>query len=92
MVAKVFLAISFSWGHPKDAKADFKSPSKSQISNKKTKISTFGLKSESKNYDSWNKTKDKLTADEYKKRRRTNACIKCGEFGHTFSDCPKPKP
>jgi hypothetical protein len=53
---------------------------------------TFGFKSENTNYDSWNKAKDKLTADEYNKRRRTKACINCGEVGHAFSDYPKPKP
>ena len=47
---------------------------------------------ESKNYDSWNKAKDKLSTDEYNKCRRKNDCIKCGEVGHKFSDCPKPKP
>jgi hypothetical protein len=41
-----------SWGHPKDTQADFKSPSKSHISDKKAKFGTSGLKSESKNYDS----------------------------------------
>jgi len=56
------------------------------------KFSTSGFKSKSTNYDSWNKTKDKLTADEYNKRRRLNACINCGEVGHIFFECPKPKP
>jgi hypothetical protein len=41
-----------------------------------------------KNYDSWNKAKTKLTEDEFNKRRRAN----CGEVGHKFSSCPKPKP
>jgi hypothetical protein len=45
-----------------------------------------------KSFESWNKAKGKLTDDEYNKRRRTNACINCGEVGHKFSDCPKPKP
>ena len=45
-----------------------------------------------KSFDYWNKGKGKLTEDEYNKRRRTNACINCGEVGHKFSDCPKPKP
>ncbi len=43
-------------------------------------------------FDSRNKAKGKLTDDEYNKRRITNACINCGEEGHKFSDCPKPKP
>jgi hypothetical protein len=43
----------------------------------------------SKNYDSWNKAKDKLTADdEYNKRRRTNTYINCVVVGYIFSDCP----
>ncbi len=45
-----------------------------------------------KSFDSWSKAKGKLTDDEYNKRRRTYACINCGEVGHKFSDCPKPKP
>jgi hypothetical protein len=53
-----------SWEHPKDAKAYFKCPSMSHIYDKKAKFSTYGFKSESENYDSWNKAKDKLTADE----------------------------
>jgi hypothetical protein len=35
--------------------------------------------------------KSKLIVDELAKRRRLNACINCGEVGHTFFDCPKPK-
>jgi hypothetical protein len=45
-----------------------------------------------KSFESWNKAKGKLTDVEYNKRRRTNACINCGEVGHKFSECPKPKP
>ncbi len=76
------------WNHPKDVKAGFKGSSKPSISGKhvKRKRST----SDSKGYDSWNKAKAKLNADEYNKRRRTNGCINCGEIGHKFSDCPKP--
>ena len=81
-----------SWWHPKDANADFKRPSKSHISDKKAKFSTFGFKSESNKYDSWDKAKDKLIADENNKHRWTNACINCGEVSHKFSDYPKPKP
>ena len=47
--------------------------------------------SDSKRYDSWNNTKAKLTKDEFNKRRRANARINCGEDGHKFSNCPKPK-
>ena len=67
-------------------------PSKSHISNKKAMCGTSGLKTESKNEDSWNKVKDKLIADECNKRRQTNACTNCGEVGHTFYDCSNPKP
>ena len=81
-----------SWGHPKDAKADFKSTSKSHISDKKTKFGTSGFKSESKNYDLWNEAKDKLIADEYNKRNKTIACINRGEVGNKFSYCLNPKP
>ena len=79
-----------SCGHPKDAKTVFKGLSKPQISDKKVKRKggTFG----SKSYDSWNKAKDKLTADVYNKLRQENACINYDEVGHQFSYCPKPKP
>ena len=91
-VSKSASSSNVSWGHPKDAKADFISPSKSHISDKKAKFSTSGFKSESNNnYESWNKAKDNLTADEYNKLRRTNAYINCGEVGHRFSDCPTVK-
>ena len=30
---------------------------------------------DNKNFDSWNKAKDRLSAYEYNKRRRSNACI-----------------
>ena len=43
----------------------------------------------SKSRDSWNKAKAKLTEDEFNKRRRTNACINCGEVGHKFLRCPQ---
>ncbi len=32
-----------SWGHPKDAKSNFKGPSKSRISDKKSKLNTLAL-------------------------------------------------
>ena len=38
------------------------------------------------------KAKTKLIEDEFNRRRRTNACNNCGEVGHEFSNCPKPKP
>ncbi len=43
-----------------------------------------------KNFESWNKAKKRLSTNEYNKRRKTNACINCGEVGHKFSECPKP--
>ena len=79
-----------TWGHLKDAKADFKSPLKSYNSDKKVKHEK--TTSCSKSYDSWNNAKAKLVEDEINKRRRNNACISCGEVGHKFSNCPKSKP
>jgi hypothetical protein len=79
-----------TWGPLKDAKADFKSPLKSYNSDKKVKHEK--ATSGSKSYDLWNKAKAKLTQDEFNKRRRTNACINCGEVGLKFSNCPKPTP
>jgi hypothetical protein len=75
------------WGHLKDAKADFKGQSKSAKQVKRERDIA-----DPKGYDSWNKAKAKLTEAEFSKRRRTNACINCGEVGHKFSACPKPKP
>jgi hypothetical protein len=82
--------INLTCGHLKDTKADFNSPSKPYNFDKivKTKKAT----SSSKSYASWNKTKARLTEDEFNKRRQTNACINCGEDGHKSSNCPKPKP
>ena len=71
-------------------KSDFKSLSKPYNFDKKVKYEKSG--SGSKSYDSWSKAKAKLTEDEFNKRRRTNACIHCGEVNHKFSNCPKPKP
>jgi len=45
-----------------------------------------------KPFESLNKAKSKLTEEEYNKRRKTIACINCGEVGRKFSECPKPKP
>ena len=78
-----------SWEHPKDAKANFKGPSK---------FTTFDnhLKRErstsSGNYVSWNKAKKQLSTEEINIRRSKGACMNCGEVGHVFNDCPKPKP
>jgi hypothetical protein len=83
-------ASKLNWGQPKDVKADFKSPLNLYNSDKKMKHEKAA--SGSKSYDSWNKARSKLTDDEFNKRRRTNACINCGEVGHKFSNCPKPNP
>ncbi len=78
-----------SWGHSKSAKADFKESSKSVTFNKHSKR----VRSDkNKNYDSLNKAKKWLTPDEINRRRNTCACMNCGEVGHVFKDCPKPKP
>jgi hypothetical protein len=78
-----------TWGHFKDAKEDFKSPSKSYIFD--TKVKHERATSGSKSYESWKKAKAKLIDDDFNKCRRTNAYINCGEVGHKFSNCPKPK-
>ena len=76
-----------NWGQHKDAKADFKSPSKSYNSDKIIKYEKVALGS--KSYDSWNKAKAKLTEYMFNKRRRTTACANCGEVGHNFANIPK---
>ena len=38
------------------------------------------------------KAKKRLTTDEINRRHNTGACVNCGEVGHLFKDCPKPKP
>ncbi len=76
-------------GHSKNAKADFKESSKSDTFNKHSKRER---NDNGKNYDSWNKAKKRLTLDEINRRRNTGACMNCGEVGHVFKDCPKPKP
>ena len=78
-----------SWGHSKSAKADFKESSKSVTFNKHSKRERTDT---NKNYDSWNKAKKRLKPDEINRRRNTGACMNCGEVGHVFKDCPKPKP
>jgi len=83
-------ATKSNWGQPKDVKANLKSPVKSCNSDKKIKYEKAA--SCSKSYDSWNKAKANLTENEFNKRRRANACINCGEIGHKFFNCPKPKP
>jgi hypothetical protein len=77
-------------GHFKNAKADFKESSKSVTFNKHSKRERDD---NGKNYESWNKAKKRLTLDdEINRRRNISAYMNCGEVGHVFKDCPKPKP
>ncbi len=76
-------------GQSKYAKADSKGPSKSTSFNKNMKRAKSGS---DKNYDFWNRAKKGMYADEFNRRLDNNACINCGEVGHRFHDCPKPKP
>ena len=84
----VFNTMKFG-GHPKNAKADFKESSMSVTVNTH---STRERNDNGKNYDYWNKAKKRLTSNEINRRRNTSACMNCGEVGHVFKDCPKPKP
>ena len=77
------------WGQSKDEKADFKGSSKSVSFNNNLKREKSDTE---RNFESWNRAKKRLSTNEYNKRRKTNACINCGEVGHKFSECPKPKP
>ena len=45
-----------------------------------------------KKKDSWLKAKQKLSSAEFQQRRKTGSCINCGEQGHIFEACTKPKP
>jgi hypothetical protein len=76
------------WGQPKDINADFQGSSKSTTFGKHLKRESSNIR----NYDSWNKAKKRLTADEINIRRNIGACMNCGEAGNVFNDCPKPKP
>ena len=78
-----------SWGRLKDAKEDFQGSSKSTTFDKHSKRE---YSANNKNYDSWNKAKKQLSTDEINRRRNTGACINCGEVGHVFNVCSKPKP
>ena len=75
-------------GQSKEVKADFKSNVKpySSINNVKRERGTSG----NKNYDSWKKAKNILTAKEFNKLRKTNACINSCEVGRKLSDCLRP--
>ncbi len=77
------------WSKSKDGASGSKGFTKSAGNDKGSKRKVSFTE---KPYESWNKAKSKLTEEEYNKRRRTNSCINCGEVGHKFSDCPKPKP
>ena len=41
---------------------------------------------------SWLKAKQTLFAAEFQQRLKTGSCINCGEQGHIFEACTKPKP
>jgi hypothetical protein len=47
---------------------------------------------EQKKKDSWLKAKAKLSSAEFQQRLKTGSCINCGEQGHIFDACTKPKP
>jgi hypothetical protein len=47
---------------------------------------------EQKKKDSWIKAKQKLSQAEFQQRIKTGSCINCGEHGHIFEACTKPKP
>ena len=36
--------------------------------------------------------KNKWNKEEHKKIYDTKACVNCGDTGHKFSECAKPKP
>ncbi len=42
--------------------------------------------------DYWIKAKQKLSPAEFQQRIKTGSCINCGEQGHIFESCTKPKP
>ncbi len=45
-----------------------------------------------KKKDSWIKAKQKMSPAEFQQRIKTGSCINCGEQGHIFEACTKPKP
>ena len=47
---------------------------------------------EQKKKSSWIKAKQKLSSAEFQQRKKTGSCIYCGEQGHIFEACTKPKP
>ena len=47
---------------------------------------------EQKKNISWIKAKQKLSQAEFQQRIKTDSCINCGEQGHIFAACTKPKP
>ena len=49
------------------------------------------LASKRKTKDSWRKAKQKLSQAEFQQRIKTSPCINCGEQGHIFAACTKPK-
>ena len=47
---------------------------------------------EQKKKDNWIKAKQKSSPAEFQQRIKTGSCINCGEQGHIFEACTKPKP
>ena len=47
---------------------------------------------EQKKKDSWIKATQKLSPVQFQQRIKTGSCINCGEQGHIFEACTKPKP
>ncbi len=47
---------------------------------------------EQKKNDSWVKAKQYFSPAEFQQRLKTGSCINCGEQGHIFEACTKPKP
>ena len=88
--SKCFPSNVRSWGRPKDAKSDFKGSSKSTTFDKHS--TKRERSANNKNYYSWNKAKKRLSTDEINRRGNISACMNCGEVGHVFNDCSKPKP
>ena len=45
-----------------------------------------------KKKNSWIKAKQKLSPAKFQQRIKTGSCINCGDQGHIFEACTKPKP
>jgi hypothetical protein len=67
------------WGRIEEVKAEPKSDRYANF-DKLGKRKDF----DNKNYDSYNKAKMLLIANDFNQRRKTNDCMNCDETGHTF--------